>query len=80
MQPSNRESFASKNKNSKYTFNYKSLKCFNDDKQMRSDWELALCTGNERIKNEEGNKKGGHFLWMSIFPPPNQNSNHNITG
>ncbi len=48
--------WASKNKNSKYTFNYKSLKCFNDDKQMRSDWELALCTGNERIKNEEGNK------------------------
>jgi site-specific DNA-methyltransferase (adenine-specific)/modification methylase len=48
--------WAAKNKNSKYTFNYKSLKCFNDDKQMRSDWELALCTGNERIKNDEGNK------------------------
>ena len=48
--------WAAKSKNSKYTFNYKSLKCFNDDKQMRSDWELALCTGNERIKNEEGNK------------------------
>ena len=27
--------WAAKNKNSKYTFNYKSLKCFNDDKQMR---------------------------------------------
>ena len=42
--------WASKNKNSKYTFNYKSLKCFNDDKQMRSNWDLAICSGGERLK------------------------------
>ena len=30
--------WASKSKKSKYTFNYQSLKCFNDDLQMRSDW------------------------------------------
>lgn len=34
----------------KYTFNYHALRRMNDDKQMRSDWELALCTGAERIK------------------------------
>lgn len=33
----------------KYTFNYHLMKSMNEDKQMRSDWELALCTGSERI-------------------------------
>ena len=42
--------WASKNKKSKYTFNYQSLKCLNDDLQMRSDWALPICNGNERIK------------------------------
>ncbi len=42
--------WASKNKNSKYTFNYNSLKCFNDDIQMRSDWTLPICCGKERLK------------------------------
>ena len=42
--------WASKNKKSKYTFNYQSLKCFNDDIQMRSDWELPICNGKERLK------------------------------
>jgi site-specific DNA-methyltransferase (adenine-specific)/modification methylase len=47
--------WASKNKNSKYTFNYQSLKCLNDDLQMRSDWTLPICNGSERIK--KGGKK-----------------------
>ena len=34
--------WASKNKKSKYTFNYQSLKCLNDDLQMRSDWTLQF--------------------------------------
>jgi site-specific DNA-methyltransferase (adenine-specific)/modification methylase len=42
--------WASKSKKSKYTFNYQSLKCLNDDLQMRSDWNLPICNGNERIK------------------------------
>jgi modification methylase len=25
------------------------MKMFNDEKQMRSDWELPICTGNERL-------------------------------
>ena len=45
--------WASKNKNSKYTFNYQSLKCLNDDLQMRSDWTLPICNGSERIKRNE---------------------------
>jgi modification methylase len=39
-----------------YTFNYDALKAFNDDLQMRSDWTLPLCTGEERLKAEEGGK------------------------
>ena len=42
--------WASKNKKSKYTFNYQSLKCLNDDLQMRSDWILPICNGKERLK------------------------------
>ena len=42
--------WASKDKNSKYTFNYHSLKCLNDDLQMRSTWNLPICNGIERLK------------------------------
>src|SRR5215468_7025497 len=34
-----------------YTFNYEALKAGNDDVQMRSDWTLPLCTGEERLKS-----------------------------
>ena len=44
--------WASKNENSKYTFNYQSLKCLNDDLQMRSTWSLPICNGKERLKNK----------------------------
>jgi modification methylase len=39
-----------------YTFNYAALKTANDDLQMRSDWLIPLCTGNERLKDEDGAK------------------------
>ena len=42
--------WASKNKKTKYTFNYQSLKCLNDDLQMRSDWIFPICNGKERLK------------------------------
>ena len=42
--------WAAKNKKSKYTFNYQSLKCLNDDLQMRSDWSFPICSGKERLK------------------------------
>jgi DNA modification methylase len=29
---------------------YHAMKMVNDEKQMRSDWELALCTGSERLR------------------------------
>jgi modification methylase len=49
--------WAAKSEKSKYTFNYKSLKTFNDDKQLRSDWNIAICSGQERIKDKDKNKK-----------------------
>jgi modification methylase len=39
-----------------YTFNYEALKAGNEDVQMRSDWMLPLCTGNERLKGADGKK------------------------
>ncbi|HET9904373.1 MAG TPA: site-specific DNA-methyltransferase [Xanthobacteraceae bacterium] len=40
----------------KYTFNYEALKAGNDDVQMRSDWLIPLCTGEERLKDAAGKK------------------------
>jgi modification methylase len=39
-----------------YTFNYEALKAGNEDIQVRSDWTLPLCTGEERLKNGGGKK------------------------
>jgi modification methylase len=39
-----------------YTFNYEALKAGNDDVQMRSDWLIPLCTGEERLKGGDGKK------------------------
>ena len=40
----------------RYTFNYDAMKMANDDLQMRSDWSLPLCTGDERLKDASGAK------------------------
>src|SRR5438067_3283120 len=39
-----------------YTFNYEALKAGNEDIQVRSDWTIALCTGEERLKTASGRK------------------------
>jgi len=39
-----------------YTFNYDALKAGNDDIQVRSDWFIPLCTGEERLKGPDGKK------------------------
>ena len=44
--------WASKSEKSKYTFNYQSLKCLNVDLQMRSNWDLPICNGSERLKKD----------------------------
>lgn len=48
--------WAGKSEKSKYTFNYDAMKALNEDLQMRSDWFIPLCTGAERLKNDEGQK------------------------
>lgn len=42
--------WATKSKTSNYTFHYHSMKVMNDDLQMRSDWLIPICQGDERIK------------------------------
>jgi modification methylase len=39
-----------------YTFNYEALKAGNDDVQVRSDWTIPLCTGEERLRGGDGKK------------------------
>jgi len=42
--------WATKSEQSKYTFHYHSMKTMNEDLQMRSDWLIPICQGEERIK------------------------------
>jgi site-specific DNA-methyltransferase (adenine-specific) len=42
--------WAQKKKGAKYTFNHQSMKALNDDLQMRSDWNIPLATGRQRLK------------------------------
>ncbi len=48
--------WASKSEGGKYTFNYEALKALNEGVQMRSDWVMPICTGHERLKDDNGNK------------------------
>lgn len=60
--------WATKTSKSKYTFNYKTAKELNTDnvteedygkgirKQLGSVWRIPICQGNERLKDENGNK------------------------
>ena len=48
--------WCAKSKDARYTFNYDAMKQLNDGLQMRSDWSLPLCTGEERLKGGDGNK------------------------
>lgn len=42
--------WAQKNRGAGYTFHHHAMKSMNDGKQMRSDWELPICSGKERLK------------------------------
>jgi len=42
--------WAQKKKASRYTFNHHAMKSLNGDLQMRSDWEIPVCSGKERLR------------------------------
>jgi len=42
--------WAQKVKGAKYTFNHHAMKSLNENLQMRSDWELPVCNGKERLR------------------------------
>ena len=46
--------WATPRKTGKYTFNYETMKKLNGGKQMRSDWGINICLGEERIKDANG--------------------------
>src|SRR5213082_2921452 len=48
--------WAGRERTTRYTFNYDALKEANDGLQMRSDWLFPLCTGGERLKDDQGVK------------------------
>lgn len=54
----------------KYTFNYHALKAGNEDKQMRSVWQLPICSGSERLtRNGEklhATQKPEALLWRVL--------------
>ncbi|PZO89847.1 MAG: modification methylase [Sphingomonas sanxanigenens] len=42
--------WAAHSESSRYTFNYRAMKTLNDELQMRSDWVIPICSGQERLK------------------------------
>jgi modification methylase len=48
--------WAAKSDSAKYIFNYDALKELNEGIQMRSDWLFPICSGSERMKDENGKK------------------------
>ena len=70
--------WCTKEPRTKYTFNYESMKAFNDDLQMRSDWLIPVCHGPERVKNAEGKtlhstQKPEELLYRIILACTNPN-------
>lgn len=62
----------------KYTFNYRLMKHLNDGKQMKSVWEIPLCGGSERLRDEQGVKlhstqKPEELLKRVILSSSNEN-------
>ncbi|MEQ1510730.1 MAG: DNA methyltransferase [Sphingopyxis sp.] len=43
--------WASMGEGARYTFNYRAMKTLNDELQMRSDWLIPICAGQERLKS-----------------------------
>ena len=42
--------WASQGEKARYHFNYRAMKTLNDELQMRSDWVIPICGGQERLK------------------------------
>jgi DNA modification methylase len=42
--------WAGKSATARPTFHYKTMKALNEDRQMRSDWHIPICSGKERIR------------------------------
>lgn len=42
--------WAGKSATARPTFHYKTMKALNEDRQMRSDWHIPICSGKERVR------------------------------
>ncbi|MDR1847990.1 MAG: site-specific DNA-methyltransferase [Bacteroidales bacterium] len=69
--------WAKKSEQASYTFHYHSLKAMNDDLQMRSDWWIPICQGEERIKvngqKAHSTQKPAELLYRIILSTSNLN-------
>jgi len=48
--------WCTKNPEAKYTFNYKTMKHINGNLQDKSVWDIGICIGSERLRDESGRK------------------------
>lgn len=68
--------WASQNDKAKYTFHYKAMKAYNGDVQMRSDWQIPICSGKERIKVDgqkaHSTQKPADLLYRIILASSNE--------
>ncbi len=54
--------WCSQGEKARYHFNYRAMKTLNDELQMRSDWVIPICGGQERLK------EGGHKVHPTQKP------------
>ena len=48
--------WCSKSEGAKITFNYKTMKYLNNNKQEKSVWDIGICMGKERLRDNNGQK------------------------
>ena len=48
--------WCARDRQSRYTFNYKTMKYLNAGKQDKSVWDISICIGGERLKGPDGKK------------------------
>lgn len=67
--------WAQKNRGARYTFHYQAMKAGNEDLQMRSVWELPICTGGERLLRDgekaHATQKPEALLWRVLTSSTN---------
>lgn len=67
--------WAQRERGASYTFNHQAMKALNEDLQMRSNWQLPICSGKERVRQNgrraHPTQKPGALVYRVIMASSN---------